>query len=176
MQPCCLGSCARAIEIRIWPRLCFPGPKSTTRAIQILTDAPQPDHGVTSLLACTSQSSWLPFTRTLTSRTQSTTVCSLHLSAATSTGNSLWFCNVKAHSTISLPQRTALSSHCEASVAGEAVALVPLKGKHFHPSLTFTAQRLCSPSSKGLTETPAQTGVPCHSREGSWVLPFPPGS
>lgn len=56
----------------------------------------------------------------------------------------------------------------------EAVAFVRLKGKRFHRSLT--AQRLWSPSSTGLTETPARTGEPHNSREGSWVLPFPPGS
>lgn len=47
-------------------------------------------------------------------------------------------------------------------VAAEAVPW-PAEGKHFHRSLT--AQRLCFPSSTGLTETPAQRGGPCPLRE-----------
>lgn len=121
-----------------------------------------------------SQSSCLPFTRTLTSRTPGKSVCSHHLSAATSTGSSLWSCHAKAHSATSLPQRKRcpLAGRCPG--AAETTASVLLKEKHSHQSLT--AQRFCSPSSTGLTETPAQAGAPSPLREGSWVLPFPPGS
>lgn len=106
----------------------------------------------------------------LTNKTWNETVCSLHLSAS-SKGKELFV--ILSCQSPPNHQKAAPSSRCWAASGWQSCGISPVawckppaEGEGSYTSLLLPpAQRVCFPSSTGLTETPAQTGVPCHRRE-----------
>lgn len=152
MQPCCLGSCTRAAEIRIWPRTFFPGPRSSMNSYRC-TD--KPSHGATSLLAelmfhSSQIARSLPFIRTLINKTWNKPVYSLHLSASTK-GKQLIVTVVSTPTKTSVyprKQHHPLAVRCLAS--GKAVALVLQPGASPQLNGMAVTPVFCSPRAKSL--------------------------